>query len=57
MTPSTASRRAGPVSATGVVTIASPAEARLAELTNTNGRSCRAAFQVGVAVSASRTAV
>ena len=49
--------RAGPASATGVVIIASPAAARLAELTNTNGSSSRAAFQVGVAVSASSTAV
>ena len=56
-TPSTASRRAGPASSTGVVIIARPAAARLAELTNTNGRSLRAAFQVGVAVSASSTAV
>ena len=37
----------GPSPRTGVVTIASPAEARLAELTNTNGSSSCAAFQVG----------
>ena len=53
----TASFRAGPASDTGVVIIAKPDAARLAELTNTNGRSSCAAFHVGVAVSASSTAV
>ena len=56
-TPSTARARAGPVCATGVVTIASPDAARLAELTKTKGRSRWAAFHVGFAVSESGTAV
>ena len=53
----TASLRAGPASETGVVIIANPDAARLAELANTNGRSLYAAFHVGVAVSVSSTAV
>ena len=56
-TPATAKNRAGPVSATGVVTSAKPPDAKDAELTNTNGRCACISCHVGTAVSPSSTAV
>ena len=55
--PATASRRAGPASATGANSMPRPPPLAAADPVKTNGSSRRASFQAGVAVWDSRTAV
>ena len=56
-TPATAKKRAGPACSTGVVSMASPPEARDAELANTKARCPCISCHVGTAVSLSSMAV